>query len=114
MQPPATSSCTRIGHEDSTDEVGERQSASENDSEGTPAPAAARVACERVGALTLNGDLRAAARLDDGETSAAAASPSRLEQLSARVSLLEAELASRQRQFDEERAIWSLEKQKVP
>ena len=41
------------------------------------------------------------------------ASVSRVEQLSARVSYLEAGLASRQRQFDDERATWSLEKDKV-
>ena len=121
MQPPlATSSPTSKVHVKNTSEVRER-SVSVNvvletaDSRASPRPEAVAVG-ERVRAH--NGDLHVVRLASDSSAAATASSSasvsvSRLEQLSARVSYLEAELASRQRKFDDERATWLLEKDKV-
>ena len=116
--PPETTGSTSKVHVKSTSEVRER-AVSANvlletaDSCASPRPVAVG---ERV--CARNGDLHVVRLASDSSAAApastsASASVSRVEQLSARVSYLEAELASRQRQFDDERATWLLEKDKV-
>ena len=112
--PPETIWSTSKVHVKSSSE-GRERSVSANvlleaaDTRASPRPLAVG---ERM--CALNGELCVVRLATDTCAAAPAPAPaSRLEQLSARVSYLEAELASRQRQFDDERAIWLLEKDKV-